>query len=74
MPFLYDSWDSQGQLTTASSMEWECTVVRMLDKTYGKMPDTLAQKQLVLEYKYYLETFVKSTTFNENQVSAELSA
>ena len=43
----------------------------MLDKTYGKMPEEWSEKQIFMEFEYYLDLLADSTTFNETLVDAE---
>ena len=42
----------------------QCKVTHMIDKTYGKMPDDRANRQIMMEYSYYIEVFAETTTFN----------
>ena len=46
----------------------------MIDDTYGKMPETGAEKQVIMEYEYMMMNIAKSTTWNETAVDAELGA
>ena len=55
-----------------SVTSFNCTVKAMLSKTYGKMPDPDAEKQIIMEYEYYTDTFVNNTIFNTSYVSPEL--
>lgn len=52
-----------------SVTSFNCTVKAMLSKTYGKMPDPDAEKQIIMEYEYYTDTFVNNTIFNASYVS-----
>ena len=46
----------------------ECTVYAMLDRTYGKMPDSGAKQQVIMEFAYYAHMLANTTTWNETIV------
>ena len=50
--------------------EITCTVKDVLSKTYGKMPDSLASKQIIMEYEYFMDTLANSTVFDPQCVDA----
>ena len=41
-----------------------CTVKDSLSKTYGKMPDSGASTQIIMEYEYLMDTFANNTVFD----------
>ena len=41
-----------------------------MSKTYGKMPDSDASKQIIMEYEYFMDTLANTTVFNEKCVDA----
>ena len=61
-----------GNLTATTY--FSCTVKDFISKTYGKMPDKGANKQIIMEYEYYMDIFSKSTTFNPDFVDEELGS
>ena len=61
------SWlDSYAGITTIT-----CTVKDMVKKTYGKMPDKDANKQIILEYQYFTDTLANTTAFNSTHIDEE---
>ena len=47
-----------------------CTVKDVLSKTYGKMPDLDASKQIIMEYEYLMDTLANTTVFDPKCVDA----
>ncbi len=47
----------------------ECVVTQMLDRTYGKMPDSDAHKQIFMEYKYYTDMLANTTKWDNQKFS-----
>ena len=56
---------------TIGYTDFECTVVAMIDKTYGKMPDKGSDLQVIMEFESYISLLANSTTFNETMVDTE---
>ena len=50
---------------------FECKVVGLFPKTYGKMPDSDSDKQIMMEYEFYTDMLANSTSFNETAVDME---
>ena len=48
---------------------FECTVVGLFDKTYGKMPETDSEQQILMEYEFYTDMLANTTSFNETAVN-----
>ena len=46
----------------------------MIGETYGKMPQTDAENQIIMEYESMIDLIAQSTTFNQDFVSKELGA
>ena len=53
--------------------EITCTVKDVLSKTYGKMPDSLASRQIIMEYEYFMDTLANSTVFDPQCLDASTS-
>lgn len=47
-----------------------CTVKDSLSKTYGKMPDSGASTQIIMEYEYLMDTFANNTVFDPACIDA----
>ena len=60
-----------GSHQTIGYTDFECTVVAMIDKTYGKMPESGSGLQVIMEFESYISLFANSTTFNETMVDSE---
>ena len=50
--------------------EITCTVKDVLSKTYGKMPDSDASKQIIMEYEYFMDTLANTTDFDPRCMDA----
>lgn len=51
--------------------QFNCTVKGVAAKTYGKFRDSDAQKQIVMEYEYFLDTLANTTTFNSTFIKEQ---
>ena len=62
----------EGSVTPATTY-FGCTVKAFISETYGKMPDSQAKDQIIMEYEYYMDIFAKSTSFDPNFIAQETS-
>ena len=51
---------------------FSCTVKAMISDTYGKMPLSNAKNQIIMEFEYFMDIFIESTTFNPDYIDEEL--
>ena len=42
----------------------KCTVVGTFSETYGKMPDHASDRQIIMEFEYFMDTVAQSTEFS----------
>ena len=54
----------------AASTKIPCTVRAMISETYGKMPKSGADRQIIMEFEYYMSYFSEAgnTVFNKKYV------
>ncbi len=61
------TWDGHQNIAYT---EFDCTVVGLYDKSYGKFQKRYLNRYIIMEYEYYLKLFADSTVFNETIVNS----
>ena len=62
------SWENATEYRWAGVSQINCTVKDVLSETYGKMPDSDAEKQIIMEYEYFTDTLANTTTFDPEHI------
>lgn len=70
-PILAHQYNEEAQVQGWPTMAYtpgrttiNCNVKDLFSKTYGKMPESMADQQIILEFEYFISTIAQTTEFD----------